>query len=211
MRTAHDERFDLPVWSQDPKHPKVWHARTKQEGEVCLEIGRETKKGEDRIVPYCVVPEPRRHIVLFSPADNFKETGEYIAIIRGNGGAGGGKSFKSNDTLPEAYIHRFRTEIYRDRIRRGRKRDGLVVVASEGDEAILDHTLLQVRRLEEFKTGKFAIFSEKEGTISEKEEAISGNGRTMTEFDLRIRGIPEPKMGSLLKHLVEAGYPNPGG
>jgi hypothetical protein len=81
----------------------------------------------------------------FAAADDYAQTSELVAVIRGSDG--GRRMYSAGDTLPAVYAERFRTEIYNERIVYPGAWNKLVVVAREDDhETMLNHALIQSRR-----------------------------------------------------------------
>ena len=107
---------------------------------------RENMWGRDR--RYCIAflsgGSPNQPLVEFLEADDYDETREYVAIIRGKDG--GRKMFGPRDSLPDAYAD-FRTQMYGDRVHAPGVWNKAVVVASEDDEAtMLNHAFIQAIR-----------------------------------------------------------------
>ena len=81
----------------------------------------------------------------FVEVDDYAETHELVAVVRGSGG--GRRMYGAGDALPEVYEERFRTEIYSDRVRYPGVWNRVVVVAHEDDHpTMLNHALIQARR-----------------------------------------------------------------
>jgi hypothetical protein len=88
---------------------------------------------------------PHEPLVEFVAADDYEQTRELVAVIRGSDG--GRRMYGAGDTLPALYTERFRTQIYNERIIHPGAWNKLVVVAREDDdEAILNHALIQSQR-----------------------------------------------------------------
>ncbi len=86
----------------------------------------------------------KRVVVEFVEADDNKETGDLIAVIKGKNN-GGAAMYDPTDDLPEPYSS-FRVQTYRDRIDYPRSYEKLAVVAHEDDfETMLNHALIQVQ------------------------------------------------------------------
>src|SRR4029453_13669151 len=110
---------------------------------------------------------PQKPLAEFLAADDYKETRELVAVIRGrDGGRGGGgpggpprrgfaglrgsdggrRMYGPGDPLPEIY-EGFRTQMYDDRVDHAGVWHKVVVVAREDDHAtMLNHALIQGRR-----------------------------------------------------------------
>ncbi len=89
----------------------------------------------------------KQPICEYLEADDYDQTSELIAIIRGAGGPRGQRMFNPGDPLP-SYYEGMRVETYRDRIPGTPEFRGwnkLAVVARENDrEAMLRHAAIQV-------------------------------------------------------------------
>jgi hypothetical protein len=103
--------------------------------------------GRDRkyVVAFISSGSPHEPLVEFVAADDYEQTRELVAVIRGSDGAR--RIYAAGDTLPALCTERFRTEIYNERIIHPGAVNKLVMVAREDDdEAILNHALIQSRR-----------------------------------------------------------------
>lgn len=126
----------------------TYEARTSQ-GKVRLAIGkcRRTRvRGRDRVY-YIVVnigPEGgMRAIAEFLATDDYDETSEVIAIIKGKEGSG--RQFTSADELPSIYRD-WSTVTYRDRVDYPGSYLKQGLVCNERDaETMLNHSLAQVQ------------------------------------------------------------------
>jgi hypothetical protein len=129
---------------------RVFMGTTRAEGAVQIGLGetiRESAWGRDRkyVVAFLSSGSPQEPLVEFVAADDYEQTRELVAVIRGSDG--GRRMYGAGDALPAVYVERFRTEIYNDRIRYPGAWNKLVVVAREDDdEAMLNHALIQSRR-----------------------------------------------------------------
>lgn len=89
----------------------------------------------------------KQPICEFLEADDYGESTDLVAIVRGSGGPRGQRMFDPGDTLPEPYDG-LRIETYRDRIPGTSGLSGwnkLAVVAREDDhESMLRHAAIQV-------------------------------------------------------------------
>jgi len=114
---------------------------------VRLSIGACTpESGRDRayFITHRIGPAGgKRAIAEFLATDDYEQTGDVIAIVKGKDG--GGAFFDMGDALPAAY-RGLRIERYRDRVTRPGSYDkaGLVVEASK-HEQMLAHTWIQMR------------------------------------------------------------------
>ncbi len=126
-------------------------ATTRTEGAVQIGLGetiRENKWGRDRkyVVAFLSSGSPQQPLVEFVAADDYEQTRELVAVIRGSDG--GRRMYSAGDTLPALYNERFRTQIYNERVvYPGAWNKVVVVVAREDDEqTMLNHALIQSRR-----------------------------------------------------------------
>lgn len=81
-----------------------------------------------------------RPVVVFTETDDFEQTHQFAAIIRGKGKTGK-EMFAQGDDLPAGYEH-LTIQTYRDRVEGGYKR---LAVITDSDEEMLAHGALQVR------------------------------------------------------------------
>jgi hypothetical protein len=129
---------------------RVFMGTTRAEGAVQIGLGetlRENKWGRDRkyVVAFLSGGSPQQPLVEFVAADDYEQTREFVAVIRGSDG--GRRMYGAGDALPALYTERFRTQIYNERIVYPGVWNKLVVVAREDDEqAMLNHALIQSRR-----------------------------------------------------------------
>ena len=86
-------------------------------------------------------------MVEFLATDDYEETREFIAVIRGRDGAKSKKMYGLGDSLPQVYVERFETVVYRDHIRAPGAWSKMAVLIQEDDtDTMLNHALLQARR-----------------------------------------------------------------
>jgi len=129
---------------------RVFIGTTRAEGAVQIGLGetiRKNKWGRDRkyVVAFLSSGSPQQPLVEFVAADDYEQTRELVAVIRGSDG--GRRMYGVGDALPAVYTGRFRTQIYNERIVHPGVWNKIVVVAREDDdEAILNHALIQSRR-----------------------------------------------------------------
>jgi hypothetical protein len=129
---------------------RVFMGTTRAEGAVQIALGdtiRNNTWGRDRkyIVAFRTSGSPQEPLVDFVATDDYEQTRELVAVIRGSDG--GRRMYGTGDALPAVYADRFRTELYNERILYPGVWNKLVVVAREDDdEAILNHALIQSRR-----------------------------------------------------------------
>ena len=123
---------------------------TRAEGAVHVALGetvRQNAWGRNRkyVVAFLSSGAPQEPLVEFVAADDYGQTRELVAVIRGSDG--GRRMYGAGDPLPAVYTERFRTQIYSERITYPGVWNRVVVVAREDDdETILNHALIQSRR-----------------------------------------------------------------
>jgi hypothetical protein len=129
---------------------RVFIGRTRAEGPVHIGLGdtiRENKWGRDRkyVVAFLSSGSPQQPLAEFVAADDYEETRELVAVIRGSDG--GRRMYGPGDALPGVYAERFRTQMYSERVLYPGVWNKAVVVAGEDDDAtMLNHALIQGRR-----------------------------------------------------------------
>lgn len=129
---------------------RVFIGTTRAEGAVQIGLGATVRKnrwGRDRkyVVAFLSSGSPQEPLVEFVAADDYEETRELVAVIRGSDG--GRRMYGAGDALPAVYTERFRTQIYNERVVHPGVWNKVVVVAREDDEeAMLNHALIQSRR-----------------------------------------------------------------
>jgi hypothetical protein len=128
----------------------VFMGTTRAEGAVQIGLGetvRENTWGRDRkyVVAFLSGGSPQHPLVEFVATDDFEDTRELVAVIRGSDG--GRRMYGIGDTLPAVYAQRFRTQIYNERVAHPGAWNKVVVVAREDDDhTMLNHALIQSRR-----------------------------------------------------------------
>jgi hypothetical protein len=129
---------------------RVFIGVTGAKGAVHIGLGettRENKWGRDRkyVVAFLSSSSPQQPVAEFVAADDYAETRELVAVIRGSDG--GRRMYSAGEALPGVYEERFRTQMYSDRVVFPGVWNKAVVVAREDDEAtMLSHALIQGRR-----------------------------------------------------------------
>jgi hypothetical protein len=129
---------------------RVFMGTTRAEGAVQIGLGetiRENAWGRDRkyVVAFLSGGSPQHPLVEFVAADDFEDTRELVAVIRGSDG--GRRMYGIGDKLPAVYAESFRTQIYNERVVHPGVWNKVVVVAREDDTAtMLNHALIQSRR-----------------------------------------------------------------
>ncbi len=129
---------------------RVFIGTTRAEGAVHIGLGEATRRnkwGRDRkyVVAFLSSGAPHQPLAEFAAADDYQETRELVAVIRGSDG--GRRMYGAGDALPSVYRERFRTQMYSERVLYPGVWNKVVVVAREDDdETILNHALIQGRR-----------------------------------------------------------------
>jgi hypothetical protein len=150
VREREGESYRWPNARDRYKPYRVFMATTRTEGAVQIGLGetiRKNKWGRDRkyVVAFLSPGSPQQPLVEFVAADDYEQTRELVAVIRGSDG--GRRMYGVGDALPTVYTERFRTQIYNERVVHPGAWNKLVVVAREDDdETILNHALIQSRR-----------------------------------------------------------------
>jgi hypothetical protein len=150
VRERNGESYRWPKRRDRYAPYRVFMGTTRAEGAVQIGLGetiREKAWGRDRkyVVAFLSSGSPQEPLVEFVAADDFEQTRELVAVIRGSDG--GRRMYGAGDALPAIYTERFRTEIYNERIIYPGAWNKLVVVArDDDDEAMLNHALIQSRR-----------------------------------------------------------------
>jgi hypothetical protein len=152
-RLVHEREGESYRWPKrrDGYSPyRVFVGTTRAEGAVQIGLGetiRENAWGRDRkyVVAFLSGGSPQHPLVEFVAADDFEDTRELVAVIRGSDG--GRRMYGIGDKLPAVYAERFRTQLYNERVVHPGVWNKVVVVAREDDDAaILNHALIQSRR-----------------------------------------------------------------
>jgi hypothetical protein len=150
LRAREGESYRWPNGRDRYTPYRVFMGTTRTEGAVQIGLGetiRKNKWGRDRkyVVAFLSAGSPQQPLVEFVAADDYEQTRELVAVIRGSDGAR--RMYGVGDALPAVYSERFRTQIYNERVVHPGAWNKLVVVAREDDdEAILNHALIQSRR-----------------------------------------------------------------
>jgi hypothetical protein len=150
VREREDESYRWPDGRDRYEPYRVFLGTTRTEGAVQIGLGetiRKNKWGRDRkyVVAFLSPGSPQQPLVEFVAADDYEQTRELVAVIRGSDG--GRRMYGVGDPLPGVYTERFRTQVYNERVVHPGAWNKMVVVAREDDhEAILNHALIQSRR-----------------------------------------------------------------
>jgi hypothetical protein len=149
VRERAGESYQWPEGRDRYSRYRVFMGMTRSEGVVHIGLGETTRKkkwGRDRkyVVAFLSSGSPQKPLAEFLAADNYKETRELVAVIRGSDG--GRRMYGPGDALPETY-EGLRTQMYDDRVEYPGVWHRVVVVAREDDHAtMLNHALIQGRR-----------------------------------------------------------------
>jgi hypothetical protein len=145
-----EQSYQWPGQREHYSRYRVFIGTTRAEGAVHIGLGEATRKnkwGRDRkyVVAFLSSGSPHQPLAEFVAADDYQETRELVAVIRGSDG--GRRMYGAGDVLPDVYEERFRTQMYSERVVYPGVWNKVVVVASEDDdETILNHALIQGRR-----------------------------------------------------------------
>jgi hypothetical protein len=144
------QAYQWPDEREMYSHYRVFMAVTRAEGAVHMGLGetvRRKKWGRDRkyVVAFLSSGSPQQPLAEFVAADDYQQTRELVAVIRGSDG--GRRMYGVGDALPGVYLERFRTQLYRERVDYPGVWNKAVVVAREDDHTtMLNHALIQGRR-----------------------------------------------------------------
>jgi hypothetical protein len=150
VRERKGESYQWPDERDRYSRYRVFMGTARVEGAVYIGLGetvRKNKWGRDRkyVVAFLSSGSPQQPLAEFVAADDYEQTRELVAVIRGSDG--GRRMYGAGDALPDAYEERFRTEMYSDRVvHRGVWNKVVVVAREDDDEAMLNHALIQSRR-----------------------------------------------------------------
>ena len=150
LRERERQSYQWPNQRERYSRYRVFIGTTRAEGAVHIGLGetiRENKWGRDRkyVVAFLSSGSPQQPLAEFVAADDYGETRELVAVIRGSDG--GRRMYGAGDALPDVYEERFRTQMYSERVVFPGVWNKAVVVAGEDDEAtMLNHALIQGRR-----------------------------------------------------------------
>ena len=150
VRRRKGESYQWPEERDLYSRYRVFMGSTRSEGVVHIGLGetiRKNKWGRNRkyVVAFLSSGSPQKPLAEFLAADDYKETRELVAVIRGSDG--GRRMYGPGDALPEIYEGRFRTQMYDDRVDHAGVWHKVIVVAREDDHAtMLNHALIQGRR-----------------------------------------------------------------
>ncbi len=150
VRERDGEAYRWPSGRDRYSPYRVFVGTTRAEGAIQIGLGetiRENKWGRDRkyVVAFLSGGSPQQPLVEFVAADDYQQTRELVAVIRGSDG--GRRMYGAGDALPTLYTEHFETQIYSERVEHPGAWNKVAVIAREDDEqAILNHALIQSRR-----------------------------------------------------------------
>jgi hypothetical protein len=150
LRERQGQSYQWPDQRERYSRYRVFIGTTRAEGAVHIGLGEATRRnkwGRDRkyVVAFLSSGSPQQPLAEFVAADDYEETRELVAVIRGSDG--GRRMYGAGDPLPGVYKDRFRTQLYSERVVYPGVWNKAVVVAREHDEeTILNHALIQGRR-----------------------------------------------------------------
>jgi hypothetical protein len=150
VREREGQSYQWPDQREHYSRYRVFLGTTRAEGAVHIGLGeaiRRNKWGRNRkyVVAFLSSGSPHQPLAEFVAADDYQETRELVAVIRGSDG--GRRMYGPGDALPGVYKERFRTQLYSERVVYPGVWNKLVVVVREdADETILNHALIQGRR-----------------------------------------------------------------
>ena len=150
VREREGESYRWPEERDQYSPYRVFVGLTRVEGAVHIALGetdRKSRWGRNRtyVVAFLSSGAPQQPLAEFVAADDYEESRELVAVIRGSDG--GRRMYGPGDALPPVYEERFRTNLYSDRIKYPGVWNKVVVVAREDDhETMLNHALIQGRR-----------------------------------------------------------------
>jgi hypothetical protein len=150
VREREGESYQWPEERERYSRYRVFVGTTRAEGAFHIGLGetiRRNRWGRDRkyVVAFLSGGSPQQPLAEFVAADDYEETRELVAVIRGSDG--GRRMYGAGDVLPPVYEERFRTQLYSERVVYPGVWNKVVVVAPEDDdETMLNHALIQARR-----------------------------------------------------------------
>ncbi len=150
VREREGESYQWPEERDNFARYRVFLGTTRAEGAVHIGLGetiRSNRWGRDRkyVVAFMSSGSPQQPLAEFVAADDYEETRELVAVIRGSDG--GRRMYGVGDTLPGVYTEEFRTQMYSERVvYRGVWHKVVVVAREDDDTTMLNHALLQSRR-----------------------------------------------------------------
>jgi hypothetical protein len=110
LRLRDGESYGWPNGRDRYERYRVFLGTTRAEGAVQIGLGetlRQNEWGRDRehVVAFLSAGSPQQPLVEFVAADDYEQTRELLAVIRGSDG--GRRIYGSGDALPAVYTERF--------------------------------------------------------------------------------------------------------
>ena len=149
VRERKGESYQWPEERDRYARYRVFVGTTRAEGAIHIGLGetiRKNKWGRDRkyVVAFLSSGSPQRPLAEFVAADDYAETRELVAVIRGSDGAR--RMYGAGDALPRVYREHFRTQTYSERVVYPGVWNKVVVAHEDDDDTMLNHALIQGRR-----------------------------------------------------------------
>ena len=150
VREREGESYQWPEARERYSRYRVFMGTTRSEGVVHIGLGETTRKkkwGRDRkyVVAFLSSGAPQKPLAEFLAADDYKESHELVAVIRGSDG--GRRMYGPGDALPETYEGASGLRCTAIESTTPGVWHKAVVIAREDDHAtMLNHALLQGRR-----------------------------------------------------------------
>lgn len=152
VRKLKAQSYMWPVGREHYRDYTVFVGETDREGAVHVALGvapgyQSWGRARIHVVAFLTGGSPQIPLAEFIGTDDYAETGDLVAVIRGRGEPKSKKMFGPGDPLPRTYAERFRTALYNDHIRApGAWSKVALLVHQDQHEAMLNHALLQARR-----------------------------------------------------------------
>jgi len=177
VREREGQSYQWPEERDRYSRYRVFMGTTRAEGAIQIGLGetiRKNKWGRDRkyVVAFLSSGSPQQPLVEFVGTDDYEETHDLVAVIRGSDG--GRRMYGAGDALPGVYKERFQTQIYSERVVHPGVWNKVVVVAREDDdETMLNHALIQGRR-RYANVARFSRERAKLGSVSSRNKVSGG-------------------------------------
>jgi hypothetical protein len=119
LQEREGQSYQWPAQREHYSRYRVFIGITRAEGAVHIGLGEATRRnkwGRDRkyVVAFLSSGSPHQPLAEFVAADDYQETRELVAVIRGSDG--GRRMYGAGDALPSVYEERFRTQMYSERV-----------------------------------------------------------------------------------------------
>jgi hypothetical protein len=152
IRELEGQSYAWPELREAYAEYRVYAGETEREGTVHIALGKSPRyatwgRKRTHVVAFLTSGSPQTPLAEFVGTDDFDETRELIAVIRGRDGLRSKKMFSPGDSLPAVYRERFRTGLFSDRLDvRGAWAKVGVLAREDEPDVMLDHALVQARR-----------------------------------------------------------------